>query len=194
MDLKWYIARNYKLNSSQEKLLLILQSVSNYFNSNKIVRYLKKLQHKGIYIYGEVGVGKTMMMRAFYKSVRAQAGYFHYQTLMHDLYAIATKNLENSGNLIKKLVYEYSQKYKVICIDEFEIKDIASALLIGNFIKWLLVKKVYVVLTSNIAPNNLYLDGLKRELFLPYIDIIKQNIYIFYLQSDLDYRQKKLNL
>lgn len=198
MDIKSYFASKKELNPSQIELAFILQSISDYFNSRKIIRYFRQLPYNGTYIYGKVGSGKTMLMQALNQSLEklGEVGYFHYQFLMHSLHKVVrhntSKHTDNSNNLMKTLAYEYSSKYRIILIDEFEITDIAEALLIGSFIKWLFIKKVYIVLTSNIAPELLYNNGLKRELFLPYIDTIKKNMQIFYLKSDHDYRKAKV--
>ncbi|KJV55153.1 bacterial dnaA family protein [Orientia chuto str. Dubai] len=194
MDIKSYFASEKKLNPSQEELVSILQAISNYFHSRKIIRYFCRLPYHGTYIYGKVGSGKTMLMQALNQSLEkiGKSGYFHYQFLMHSLHKVIRQKSYTDSNLVKKLAYEYSSKYPIMLIDEFEITDIAEALLIGSFFKWLFIQKVYIVLTSNIAPENLYNNGLKRELFLPYIDIIKQNMQIFHLQSNHDYRKVKI--
>lgn len=194
MNLKSYIPNITKFNEAQEDLLLVLQGVSDYFNSSLIVRYFTKISYKGIYIYGRVGAGKSMLMQALYKSInKVPTGYLHYQSLMHNLYTVANQHFKDGidNQLIEQLALTYVSQYKIVFIDEFEINDIASGLIVGSFIKQLWNKQVYIVITSNCTPDKLYYNGVQRDQFLPYIDLINKNMQIYYLGSDHDYRQMK---
>lgn len=192
---------NLKLDNKQKKLVELLEAIlkklhskksifSKVFGSAKSTKGFKK----NIYVYGGVGRGKTMIAKNFYESIDHPKIYIHYQNFMrnfHDLFH--SHKGASSKNIISKIAKEYSKKYKFVVIDEFEIHDIADAMIMGNLFKELLKNNVNFLLTTNIKPDELYKGGLQRESFLPFIEIIKDNFHIFPLDGIHDYRLDKIS-
>jgi cell division protein ZapE len=153
---------------------------------------------KGLYIYGDVGRGKSMLMDVFFDSLDIEKKRrVHFNAFMNEMHSRIfewRKNKKLSGvskggddpiPVIAKLVAE---ECNILCFDEFQIEDIADAMIIGRLFENLFELNVLVIATSNIRPDELYKDGLNRSLFLPFIDILKNYMNTHYLVSDKDYR------
>lgn len=148
----------------------------------------------GIYLHGGVGRGKTMLMKAFFESLNISKEIVHYQSFMEEMH----KNLhqlqgKSDEMVVEKLANLISERAKILCIDEFEIKDITDAMLIMRIFNFLIDRGVFIVLTTNTLPDNLYKNGLQRELFLPFIEMVKNNFSILFLDSEKDYRFEKIS-
>lgn len=180
-----------KLDDKQKALLSKLQSLSNDLNPNFIKKLLKKTP-VGIYIYGSAGCGKTMISHAFYESLKSMKLFIHYQDFMQNIHK-ALHSYQNKYNIIEKLAREYRAKAQLLCIDEFEIKDITDAMIIGRLFYELKKRNVFILITSNTDPKDLYKDGLQRELFIPFINMILSEFEIFYFDNVMDYRMTKIS-
>ncbi len=155
--------------------------------------FRKSLSHSGIYLYGGVGRGKTMLMQAFYNSLKIKKQLIHYQDFMQSVHLNLHELQKFSrSNLITNLAQSYAQNTKIICLDELEIKDIADAMIIGKLFEELLKLKIFIVITSNTEPKNLYKDGVQRESFLPFIELIYKKFKMIYLDNNHDYRSDKI--
>lgn len=102
------------------------------------------------------------------------------------------KNYEGATDPLKKIVKDLSKRYECLCFDEFYVEDIADAMLLGKFMTELFKSDLSFFATSNIAPKNLYEDGLQRKLFLPAIKAIDSACEIYHLNSDVDFRLRAL--
>ncbi len=156
--------------------------------SKILINNLNHSSVKGIYLCGDVGRGKTMLMDIFYESLPIKNKlrlHFHSFMIMIHKELNRLKSKRNPLGLVAK---DISKKAKIICLDEFSISDIADAMILGNLLKELFHKGVTLILTSNTEPDKLYLNGLQRERFLPAINLIKKNTNIFFLNSNNDYR------
>lgn len=146
---------------------------------------------KSIYLYGKVGRGKTMLMRYFYDSLNVAKNMVHFQQFMRriheDLHKFKTQNIALNV-IIHKLAVQLSKEAKILCLDEFEINDIADAMIIMRLFKELYKRKVLIFLTTNTAPDNLYQNGLQRESFLPFIKTLHEKFSILNLDQATDYR------
>ena len=144
-----------------------------------------------LYLWGPVGRGKTMLLQALQDSYFSQAGQFHFIEFMQ---LIHKKLSEFSGNSdpILKVVKSLSNDFKIIFIDEFQIEDIADAMIIGTLIEALSQKGTRMFISSNSHPDNLYKDGLQRAKFLQTIDFINKNFFIHHLLGSEDYRLKEI--
>ena len=144
-----------------------------------------------LYLWGPVGRGKTMLLQGLQDSYFPQAGQFHFIEFMQ---LIHKKLSEFSGNSdpILKVVKSLSNDFKIIFIDEFQIEDIADAMIIGTLIQALSQKGTRMFISSNSHPDDLYKEGLQRAKFLQTIDFINKNFFIHHLLGSEDYRLKEI--
>ncbi|MER8631876.1 cell division protein ZapE [Mesorhizobium opportunistum] len=155
---------------------------------------------KGLYIHGGVGRGKTMLMDMFFEllPVRRKRR-VHFNDFMADVqdriqkHRQARKNGEvREDDPIPPVAKALAEQAWVLCFDEFSVTDIADAMILSRLFSALFASGVVLVATSNVAPENLYSDGLNRQLFLPFIAILERHAQVLSLDSDKDYRLEKL--
>ena len=155
---------------------------------------------RGLYVYGAVGRGKTMLMDLFFNAVEAPSKRrAHFHGFMADVHARlhawrqARKRGEVTGeDPIAPVAAELAREASLLCFDEFTVRDIADAMILGRLFTALLTAGVVVVATSNVAPDDLYKDGLNRALFLPFIALLRERLDIVELDARTDYRLEKL--
>jgi cell division protein ZapE len=155
---------------------------------------------RGLYIYGSVGRGKTMLMDMFFDAVEARRKRrAHFHAFMADVHARlhqwrqALKRGEVEGeDPIAPAATELAREASLLCFDEFSVRDIADAMILGRLFTALFAAGVVVVATSNVAPDELYKDGLNRALFLPFIALIRERLDVIELNARTDYRLEKL--
>ena len=155
---------------------------------------------RGLYIHGAVGGGKTMLMDMFFDSVegpRKRRAHFH--AFMADVHARlhqwrqALKRGEVTGeDPIAPVAAELAREATLLCFDEFSVRDIADAMILGRLFTALFAAGMVVVATSNVAPDELYKDGLNRALFLSFIALIEERLDVVELDARTDYRLEKL--
>lgn len=156
---------------------------------------------KGLYIHGSVGRGKTMLMDMFFALVPAKKKRrVHFNDFMADVHNRIHAHREKfkAGETKEKdpvppvaaALYEDAW---VLCFDEFSVTDIADAMILSRLFEQLFAKGCVLIATSNVAPNNLYNDGLNRSLFLPFIDILNEHVDVLSLDTPTDYRLEKTN-
>jgi cell division protein ZapE len=163
-------------------------------------REKRESQIKGLYIYGDVGRGKTMLMDLFFEASpvqRKRRAHFHEFMLdVHErVHAIRQKMklgeraVEDPIELVAK---ELAQEAWLLCFDEFHVTDIADAMILGRLFTQLFERGVVVVATSNVRPEELYKDGLNRALFVPFIDMLERHMDVARLSARTDFRLEKL--
>lgn len=165
--------------------------------SSGLFGFLKKKpgpRPRGLYLYGGVGRGKTMLMDLFFSEVTFQPKlrqHFHaFMANVHDRIGRARKAV--SGDPIPVVAAEIAQEARLLCFDELHVTDIADAMILGRLFAVLFKQGVVVVATSNAHPDELYRNGLNRQLFLPFIDLIEDHMDVVQLAAGKDFRLEKL--
>jgi cell division protein ZapE len=148
---------------------------------------------RGAYLVGAVGRGKTMLMDLFFAAAATEAKRrVHFDEFMDELHAaIAEYRKANEGDPIAHVVKPIVAGTRLLCLDEFQVGDIANAMLLGRLFEKLFAGGVVLVATSNTLPDELYKDGLNRQLFLPFIELLKAEVEIVPLDGPTDYRRLK---
>ena len=155
---------------------------------------------QGIYIWGSVGRGKTMLMDLFFEETRLpRKRRLHFHAFMADVHARIfairqqmKKGLVKGDDPIGPVAEAIADECWLICLDEFSVTDIADAMILGRLFKHLFQRGVVVVATSNVEPEALYKDGLNRALFLPFIDLLREKMQVLQLAARTDFRLEKL--
>lgn len=156
---------------------------------------------RGLYIWGQVGRGKTMIMDLFFEAapvVRKRRVHFH--AFMADVHARihAYRQQLKLGKVkgedpITPVAQDLARKATLLCFDEFAVTDIADAMILGRLFTALFEHGVVVVATSNVVPDRLYENGLNRALFVPFIRLLEQRMEVLELKSRTDFRLEKLS-
>lgn len=149
---------------------------------------------QGLYIWGGVGRGKSMLMDLFHQSrsdIKSRRIHFH--AFMQEVHtALHETRKTGVDDAIKPVALDLAKDLELLCLDEMQITDITDAMIVGRLFEWLVGEGVVVVTTSNRPPDDLYKDGLNRDLFLPFIDFLKTHFSVYELASPTDYRQNRL--
>jgi cell division protein ZapE len=154
----------------------------------------------GIYIWGSVGRGKTALMDMFFEETElSHKRRTHFHAFMADVHAriFAVRQQIKEGRVkgddpIAPVAEALARETWLLCLDEFSVTDIADAMILARLFKALLQAGVIVVATSNVAPEDLYKDGLNRALFLPFIEILDAHMDVMRLDARTDFRLEKL--
>ena len=147
---------------------------------------------RGLYIWGDVGRGKTFLMDLFYASLDVEnKKRIHFHRMIHDVHD-RLRSLGDIEDPLDQVAADIAMKTRVLCFDEFFISDIGDAMILGRLLDGLFRRGVTLVTTSNSEPDDLYKDGLQRQRFLPAIDQLKQHTETIKLAGDTDYRLRLL--
>jgi cell division protein ZapE len=147
---------------------------------------------RGVYLWGGVGRGKTMLMDWFYASLPASLGErTHFYRFMRQVHEQLRKIKQHTDPL-EAVAEQLAGRVRVLCLDEFFVSDIADAMILSGLFAGLFRRGVTLVATSNIAPHDLYKDGLQRQRFLPAIDLIQSHVDVVHLDGPVDYRLRQL--
>jgi cell division protein ZapE len=155
---------------------------------------------KGLYIHGGVGRGKTMLMDLFFGLVpMRRKRRAHFNDFMADVQdrlqkqrQLRTEGRTREDDPIPPVAAALAEEARLLCFDEFTVTDIADAMILSRLFSALFDHGVILVATSNVAPDDLYRDGLNRALFLPFVDILKRHADVLLLDSATDHRMEKL--
>lgn len=155
----------------------------------------------GLYVHGGVGRGKTMLMDMFFDLVPVRRKRrVHFNDFMADVHdrigrhrAAVKAGTAKGDDPIPPVAKDLAERAWVLCFDEFAVTDIADAMILSRLFSALFEEGVVLVATSNVAPDDLYRDGLNRPLFTPFIAILKRHARVLHLDAETDYRLEKLN-
>ena len=185
---------NLEINPNQ---IALIKELNDFYNINFDKSFLNKIFSKknikqGFYLQGDVGVGKTMILNFFYDNFNYSKHRFHFNEFMIGFHDFVFKHKENDKeNIIDQFVGELKNKYQLVYLDEFQVTNIVDAMILGNLFKKIFDKEIKVLFSSNIEINNLYKDGLQRDQFLPFIEIIKNRCNQVKLSIEEDYRKSQ---
>lgn len=154
---------------------------------------------RGLYIWGGVGRGKTMLMDQFYRHApvgKKRRAHFH--SFMLDVHARihtfrqAHQSSAKSRNPVPVIAKQIASEYTLLCLDELQVTDVADAMILGRLFTTLLQAGVVIVITSNRPPEMLYQGGLQRDRFLKFVELVSQQMEVVELASKEDYRLRQL--
>ncbi len=157
-------------------------------------------QIKGLYICGAVGCGKTMLMDLFYAQIVAQRKKrVHFHDFMADVHERIYQHRQahkrgetNQSDPVPPVADQLIEQAWVLCFDEFTVTDITDAMILSRLFEALFARGCVLVATSNVEPDELYRDGLNRQLFLPFVELLKTRVELFNLDAKTDYRLEKI--
>lgn len=155
--------------------------------------WLKKFQLvRGLYLWGGVGIGKTLLMDCFYQCLPFQNKMrMHFHQFMQLIHNDLVK-YQGQKDPLELIANEISKQALVICFDELFVSDITDAMLLGRLFAALFARSVCLVATSNTEPDDLYKHGLQRSQFLPAIELLKKNCEVIHIVTSVDYRLRHL--
>jgi cell division protein ZapE len=179
---------NFEINLNQIKIINSLEkfSAENFGTSLLKIFFNKKIK-LGFYLHGDVGVGKTMLLNFYYNNLKFKKSKVHFNEFMINFHDFIFNNTEKDKG-IENFVRELQKKSKLIFFDEFQVTNIVDAMILGRLFKKIFEKKISVIFSSNIRIDNLYKDGLQRDQFMPFLNILKENCYEQELLINEDYR------
>ena len=173
-------------NFNQINLINTLCEINCYKN------FFLKNKNMGLYVWGDVGRGKTLLVNSYLSQLKSDDHMsFHFIDFMNFVHEELNTHSGKKNPLhivCKSLTYSK----KIIFIDEFQVEDVADAMIIGELLKKIIKRGTKVILTSNAHPMNLYKDGLQRKKFLDSINIFLKYINIFELTGEIDYRTRNI--
>ncbi|KAI1163699.1 AFG1-like ATPase [Nemania serpens] len=150
---------------------------------------------RGLYLYGDVGSGKTMLMDLFYdtlpSAVRSKTR-IHFNNFMQDVHKRLHRMKMQHGNDIDAVPFiaaDIAEQSNVLCFDEFQCTDVADAMILRRLLESLMSHGVVLVTTSNRHPDELYKNGIQRQSFIPAINLLKSRLHVINLDSPTDYRK-----
>ncbi len=148
---------------------------------------------RGLYLWGGVGRGKSMLMDLFVEAVDAPKRRVHFHAFMQEIHAgMNAARKQGVDDALKPVAETVAAELRLLAFDEMQITDIADAMIVGRLFQMLMERGVVIVTTSNRPPDDLYLHGLNRALFLPFIALLKERMVVCHLASATDWRLERL--
>lgn len=205
--LEWYwkFSQSHDFESDPAQIAVLEQlerlhgEMENYrqYRQGKINRLVTnfgggKRPPRGIYIWGSVGRGKSLMMDAFFNvSTLKRKRRVHFHAFMREIHEDMRK-LTGEEDPLEPISNKIAKQLRLLCFDEFHVSDIADAMILGRLLELLTAKGVVLVLTSNYPPDELYPNGLQRARFLPAIEILKRELDVLEIAGARDHRRRIL--
>ena len=181
-------SKSYERNEKQIEITNLLEKFLN--SKTKSLLFFKNRNFKScFYLHGNVGVGKTMILNFAYDMANVKKMKSHFNEFMikfHDF-----RHEKKDEKSILQFVKELKDKYELIYLDEFQVTNIVDAMILGKLFETIFLEEIKVIISTNTRVSELYSDGLQREQFLPFINIIEKNSIQKELLLDDDYRIQK---
>ncbi len=168
----------------------ILQSLRSFRMTKKKAPFIR-----GLYLYGGVGRGKSMLMDLFYETLpdNITKRRVHFHEFLIELHeGLHKRRGEGVDSILPDFAKEVAKSARILCFDEFHVTDVADAMILGRLFTALFERGVVVVATSNWEPDRLYEGGLQRDLFLPFIALLKERMDVVAMDGTTDYRLETL--
>ena len=188
----------YIADPAQLKVIEELDRIWIELSSHPVSGWWARLRGKqrkpvtGLYLWGGVGRGKTWLMDMFFDSLPGKDKLrIHFHRFMARIHT-ALREKQSTRDPLAEIAREWAAQYRVLCFDEFFVSDIADAMLLGGLLQALFAEGVTLVATSNVAPDDLYHDGLQRAKFLPAIESLKRHNLSLHVAGGRDFRLRLL--
>ena len=190
--------RDFVQDPVQEKAVRLLQGIYDELSGSRapepglISRLFGTRQKpnavKGLYLWGGVGRGKTLVVDEFYECLPfKEKKRIHFHRFMHKVHG-QLRQMRQLQDPLSRIAGRFSDEFRVLCFDEFIVNDIADAMILSGLLQRMFADGITLVATSNIHPDELYKNGLQRDRFQPAIDLIKANTTVHEMAGDTDYR------
>ena len=186
----------FNINQNQIK---VIEQLKSYHNKNFKNSLLKKIFKKnsdelGFYLFGGVGVGKTMILDFFFDFIDTKKQRLHFNEFMINFHDFIHENKGSSDeNIINLFVNDLKSKISLIYFDEFQVTNIVDAMILGKLFEQIFKQNIKIIITSNTKISDLYKDGLQRDQFKPFINIMQSKSIEHELRIEEDYRRSKDN-
>jgi cell division protein ZapE len=180
---------------AQENAVRKLNQLARTLTRKHGFSLFRKPAPKGLYLWGNVGRGKTLLMDFFFEEAPvAKKHRAHFNSFMVDVHARihAERQRAGSSDPIPVVARDLAAEARLLCFDEFQVTDVADAMILGRLFDRLFAEGVTIVATSNTPPERLYEGGLNRQLFLPFIAEIEQRLEVVELNGPSDYRLRRI--
>jgi len=195
--LKYCSVNKLKINNNQIEVIGLLKLFyNNCFKKYFFLRFFtKKSKILGFYLSGDVGVGKTMLLNFFYSSLSIPKQRLHFNQFMINFHDFTHNRKEiDKGNSIASFVNKMKKECELIYFDEFQVTNIVDAMILGKLFETMFNENIKIIMTSNTKLEELYKDGLQREQFVPFLNIMKNFCTKKELIIEEDYRKLKSNM
>ena len=188
-------SNNLEVNHNQ---LLVIKNLKNYHKKNfqaSIFNFFSKENlKKSFYLYGDVGVGKTMILDFFFNQIKEKKIRMHFNEFMLNFHNfVHEKKNKKEQNVVNLFVKDLKSKVSLLYFDEFQVTNIVDAMILGKLFDEIFKENIKIILTSNTKISELYKDGLQRDQFKPFIKIMEERSFEHELKIEDDYRKSKEN-
>ena len=188
-------SENFEVNPHQ---LLVIKRLQEYYKKNfkSFIQkfFFKENLKKSFYLYGDVGVGKTMILDFFFNQIKEKKKRLHFNEFMLNFHNfVHERKNKNEQNIINFFVKDLKSKVSLLYFDEFQVTNIVDAMILGKLFDEIFKQNIKIILTSNTKISELYRDGLQRDQFKPFIKIMEERSFEHELKIEDDYRKSKEN-